>query len=665
MFGARPRQRTEFDAIFSSCVPVPYAKRYFVPSSNGSYCSREELYIPTAVKMNEGNERDLGRLQERTNQDDNAERREKKKRKKTRHHHGHRHHHDKSRKHHHGDEHHTHASGRPRQALNTTAETVDYDSESEMERGERAGGSFAQHVPWTSANEEMQPRAPIKTPCLGIANESKFNDYDEQVEEGYDCFGDAVAHLSDRLDETPTQQEQELRPSTLAVDLSGETQVYPGVLSPSPSSRVDSLPGNSNPLNPTSSRLLSARPVDPDEDRRMLREELRNVLAEQQAAAIAPVVQAIPADNVPVANLPRDEAHSPQDYVHDDDSSVSSASSRGKGCTLKQWMIYGGIAAALALAGLAVGLVFAFQEDKQKDPLSPTLAPSPSTTITTSRPTIQPTISSFPQPTGQETPEPSFSPVTLPTTSFPVTKSPTVSPTRLPTPAPTTLPPSPTPTTLPPSPSPTMPTQAPIAIPQDLVDLISIHSFDAGAASRIPGTPQNKALNWLARNENIDSYSDDRKIQRYALATVYYSTGGGETWDPFGLWLTDERECGSWGNAISCEVGSVVSFEQNGFMEGTIPNEIALLSNLGEDSQDIQWMLCLNQNVKRANLTVCCTYCRHHFLCSKLESCRQQIIDRYHSANHWRPDKLDSIRLFSLWIGGTNPIVHREIDQPW
>ena len=138
----------------------------------------------------------------------------------------------------------------------------------------------------------------------------------------------------------------------------------------------------------------------------------------------------------------------------------------------------------------------------------------------------------------------------------------TPSPTQAPTPFPTTTPALP-----------------PVNVPQDLIDLFLIYSFDSGDALHTPSTPQYKALNWLTGNVNFDTYNDEHKIQCYALATLYFSTSG-ETWG-LDLWVTDANEC-EWGNAIGCISGAVSKLEQNVMLKGTIPIEIGMLSNLGE-----------------------------------------------------------------------------------
>jgi hypothetical protein len=121
---------------------------------------------------------------------------------------------------------------------------------------------------------------------------------------------------------------------------------------------------------------------------------------------------------------------------------------------------------------------------------------------------------------------------------------------------------------------------------QELESLLSLVSFDNGTALQTPLTPQNMALNWLANNTNLDTYSDAKKIQRFALATLFYSTNG-TTWYVNDTWMSNhEDECGWYNNGASlCTRGSIdrLNLEMNNLV-GKIPNELALLSNLSESS---------------------------------------------------------------------------------
>jgi hypothetical protein len=133
-------------------------------------------------------------------------------------------------------------------------------------------------------------------------------------------------------------------------------------------------------------------------------------------------------------------------------------------------------------------------------------------------------------------------------------------------------------------------TPSPQEILKELESVLIPVSFDNGTAIRTPPSPQNNALIWLANNTNLDSYSNATKIQRYALATLFFSTNG-LSWNDNSVWMSDENECGWYNNGGSlCNSGSVetLSLESN-YLFGTIPNELALLSNLSKSS--IVWLL--------------------------------------------------------------------------
>lgn len=109
---------------------------------------------------------------------------------------------------------------------------------------------------------------------------------------------------------------------------------------------------------------------------------------------------------------------------------------------------------------------------------------------------------------------------------------------------------------------------------EGLIELFSSMSFDGGEALRSTSTPQNKAYNWLANNNtNLGSYSDERKIQRYVLATL--------NWDDNNNWLTDNDECGWYNDADAfCSNRTVKDFALfSNNLVGKIPVEVALLSN--------------------------------------------------------------------------------------
>jgi hypothetical protein len=140
----------------------------------------------------------------------------------------------------------------------------------------------------------------------------------------------------------------------------------------------------------------------------------------------------------------------------------------------------------------------------------------------------------------------------------------------------------------------------PVALPHLLPFLNSI-SPDGGVALSDMNTPQFRAATWLAGNTDLANMSNRTKIQRYALATLYYSTGG-DQWFTNYKWLTDSNEC-EWYNtkwskgweSNSSGIRMFCSNEDDGDLEmiflqgnnlhGQVPLELSLLSNsLGKHS---------------------------------------------------------------------------------
>ena len=112
-------------------------------------------------------------------------------------------------------------------------------------------------------------------------------------------------------------------------------------------------------------------------------------------------------------------------------------------------------------------------------------------------------------------------------------------------------------------------------------------------------SPQSRALKWLLQDHPphvLANYTDCRKIQRFTLASLYYSTNG-QGWHSRQFWLTMEDECLWWsylqlstsirhrGESLCNENGeySFLLMDENRLI-GTIVPELALLSSLQEIS---------------------------------------------------------------------------------
>ncbi|KAG7347191.1 two component regulator [Nitzschia inconspicua] len=112
---------------------------------------------------------------------------------------------------------------------------------------------------------------------------------------------------------------------------------------------------------------------------------------------------------------------------------------------------------------------------------------------------------------------------------------------------------------------------------------VAVHDYTREAL-KWNTSPQSKALQWLKNNTSLEAYPVSRRLQRFALATLYFSTGGERRWEEDGGWMSDEDEC-TWFSTEDeiplCEDGNykVISLRSNG-LRGTIPPELSLLSLL-------------------------------------------------------------------------------------
>ena len=132
------------------------------------------------------------------------------------------------------------------------------------------------------------------------------------------------------------------------------------------------------------------------------------------------------------------------------------------------------------------------------------------------------------------------------------------------------------------------PTQAPTRAPGTLEreSMITFIQSKSASTSFSNSTPQRQALEWiLADKYSSEGLSDSRLLQRFALATLYYSTSGTEWRNGGGGWLTSRNEC-EWGGSdklqFGCSQESMVQrlYLQYGKLSGLIPIETGLLTQL-------------------------------------------------------------------------------------
>jgi len=251
----------------------------------------------------------------------------------------------------------------------------------------------------------------------------------------------------------------------------------------------------------------------------------------------------------------------------------------------------------LALVSFPLGIALLVSLRENDDGGNAVTSARGSAVTTTSAPSASPVISTAP--TISTDPPASAAPVSVPPvsgttptrnpsktlTTQPITLMPSSRPSATPT-APPSLPPSRTPSSVPtttpttsyaPSQEPTMAQQFPDL---ELLALLSAASSDGGTRLQTRDSPQNKAYFWLVATD-LSGMTDETKIQRFALATLYYSTNG-DDWTNNGLWLTEQDEC-DWAFAEApCDASGVVVNLDLAFnnLRGEIPPEIGLLTDL-------------------------------------------------------------------------------------
>jgi len=101
-------------------------------------------------------------------------------------------------------------------------------------------------------------------------------------------------------------------------------------------------------------------------------------------------------------------------------------------------------------------------------------------------------------------------------------------------------------------------------------------------------TPQGQSFDWLVNdnlaNPDLEALGEERQIRRFALATIYFSTGG-ESWETRQFWLSDFHECDWFSSAAvgsGCSDGETFDKLElnNNNLQGEVPKELFLLSSL-------------------------------------------------------------------------------------
>lgn len=142
-----------------------------------------------------------------------------------------------------------------------------------------------------------------------------------------------------------------------------------------------------------------------------------------------------------------------------------------------------------------------------------------------------------------------------------------------------------------PSEAPTFIDSASPTIPKHghLLDLlVSTTTEKTIEAINIRGSPQQKAYEWLHKDPSYFEYTTTRKLRRFSLAVLYFSTvKSASAYEALETWMDyDTHECSwytSWyENRLPCGSDGIFRYLslRNIGLVGTIPSELALLSNL-------------------------------------------------------------------------------------
>ncbi|CAB9515518.1 receptor-like protein kinase precursor [Seminavis robusta] len=167
-------------------------------------------------------------------------------------------------------------------------------------------------------------------------------------------------------------------------------------------------------------------------------------------------------------------------------------------------------------------------------------------------------------------------------------------------------------------PMPTLqPTTMPTGVPYTpVLDVLSAVSSDNGAAIRQFGSPQQQAYLWLLqqinpgedlKQRNGESRASSRTapvdiakinvnlrriIQRYALATFFFSTGGPSSWRETGQWMNASLDECLWAGDLNIEVGETNTSTSD--YHSTIPASFTSLVCDIEDSDGYVWLSSLH-----------------------------------------------------------------------
>lgn len=128
----------------------------------------------------------------------------------------------------------------------------------------------------------------------------------------------------------------------------------------------------------------------------------------------------------------------------------------------------------------------------------------------------------------------------------------------------------------------------------------------------IPESAQHQAACWILHDDAVTAKPGSKRLyQRYALAVLYFNTGG-KHWKESNNWLSKKNECKWMG--VMCNFRNTIVDLDLGFnnIEGMLPREMSLLKNLveidfhGNEVQGVLPLKCLEEwsRLKVLNLSM-------------------------------------------------------------
>jgi hypothetical protein len=110
------------------------------------------------------------------------------------------------------------------------------------------------------------------------------------------------------------------------------------------------------------------------------------------------------------------------------------------------------------------------------------------------------------------------------------------------------------------------------------------HNLDKNLLDEI--TPQRQAMLWMALDKNVNALEHTEKLQRYVLASLFYSTNmvasvhveDPKAWKAADNWMTDAHSCNWMGIECNDEKVIIAIYLEQNRLSGKFPGDLAIIS---------------------------------------------------------------------------------------